>query len=98
MDRFQEMTVFAAVVDAGSFVEVYDEMDISKAVVSRLVVELENRLGVRLLHRTTRKLSLTEEGQSFYARCKALLADVEEAEAEAEVMIQTGKAVLHRLI
>jgi DNA-binding transcriptional LysR family regulator len=90
MDRFQEMTVFAAVVDAGSFVGAAEGLDISKAVVSRLVAELENRLGVRLLHRTTRKLSLTEEGQSFYARCKTLLAGVEEA--EAEVTIQTGQA------
>jgi DNA-binding transcriptional LysR family regulator len=90
MDRFQEMAVFAAVVDAGSFVGASEELDISKAVVSRLVAELENRLGVRLLHRTTRKLSMTEEGQTFYARCKSLLADVEEA--EAEVMTQTGQA------
>jgi DNA-binding transcriptional LysR family regulator len=90
MDRFQEMAVFAAVVDAGSFVGAADGLDISKAVVSRMVAELENRLGVRLLHRTTRKLSMTEEGQTFYTRCKALLADVEEA--EAEVMTKTGQA------
>jgi DNA-binding transcriptional LysR family regulator len=90
MDKFQEMTVFTAVVDAGSFVGAADELNISKAVVSRLVAELENRLRVRLLHRTTRKLSMTEEGQAFYVRCKALLADVEEA--EAEVMARTGQA------
>ncbi len=77
MDRFQEMTVFAAVVEAGSFVGAADALGISKAVASRLVAELEARLGVRLLHRTTRKLSLTEEGRTFHARCKSVLADVE---------------------
>lgn len=82
MDRFEEMRVFAAVVDAGSFVRAADALDLSKTAVSRHVSELESRLGVRLLHRTTRKLSLTAEGQVFHARCKALLGAVEAAEAE----------------
>jgi DNA-binding transcriptional LysR family regulator len=82
MDRFEEMRVFAAVVDAGSFVRASDALPMSKAAVSRHVADLETRLGVRLLHRTTRKLSLTGEGEVFYARCKELLATVEEAEAE----------------
>jgi DNA-binding transcriptional LysR family regulator len=82
MDRFEEMRVFAAVVDAGSFVRAADALDLSKTAVSRHVSELEARLGVRLLHRTTRKLSLTAEGQVFHARCKTLLGAVEAAEAE----------------
>ena len=82
MDRFEEMRVFAAVVDAGSFVGAADALELSKTAVSRHVSELEARLGVRLLHRTTRKLSLTAEGQVFHARCKALLGAVEAAEAE----------------
>ncbi|QIM53111.1 LysR family transcriptional regulator [Hydrogenophaga crocea] len=82
MDRFQEMHVFAAVVDAGSFVAASDALGMSKAAVSRHVAELERRLGVRLLHRTTRRLSLTAEGETFHARCKAVLAEVDEAEAE----------------
>lgn len=82
MDKFLEMQVFAAVVDAGSFVGASDALEMSKPAVSRYVAELESRLGVRLLNRTTRKLSLTEEGDVFYARCKALLDNVEEAEAE----------------
>ena len=90
MDRFQEMTVIAAVVDAGSFIGAAQSLPMSKAVVSRLVAELENRLGVRLLNRTTRTLSLTQEGQAFYLRCKSVLADVEEA--EAEVMARRGLA------
>lgn len=82
MDRFLEMQTFQAVVDAGSFVKAANALDMSKAAVSRYVVDLESRLGVRLLHRTTRRLSLTEEGQVFYARCKELLADLSEAEDE----------------
>lgn len=82
MDKFLEMKTFAAVVDCGSFVQAADALDMSKPAVSRHVAELEQRLGVRLLQRTTRKLSLTEEGRLFYGRCKAVLADVEVAEDE----------------
>ncbi len=82
MDKFLEMQTFTAVVDAGSFVRAAETLDMSKAAVSRYVAELEARLGVRLLHRTTRKLSLTEEGRAFHARCKALLAELDEAESE----------------
>lgn len=82
MDRFLEMQTFCAVVDAGSFVGGADALGFSRAAVSRYVGDLESRLGVRLLHRTTRRLSLTEEGELFYARCRDLLAGVEEAEAE----------------
>lgn len=76
------MQTFCAVVDAGSFVKAADALGISKTAVSRYVGELEARLGVRLLHRTTRRLSLTEEGEVFNARCRELLSGVEEAEAE----------------
>lgn len=82
MDRFLEMQTFTAVVDAGSFVRAAETLDMSKAAVSRYVAELEARLGVRLLHRTTRKLSLTEEGRAFHARCKAILGELDEAESE----------------
>ena len=82
MDKFLEMQTFASVVDAGSFVRAAESLDMSKAAVSRYVADLEARLGVRLLHRTTRKLSLTEEGRAFHARCKALLAELDEAESE----------------
>jgi len=82
MDRFLEMQTFCAVVDAGSFVKAADVLGMSKAAVSRYVGELEARLGVRLLHRTTRRMSLTEEGTVFDARCRELLSGVEEAEAE----------------
>jgi DNA-binding transcriptional LysR family regulator len=76
------MKVFAAVSDEGSFIGAARTLGLSKPAVSRHVAELEGRLGVRLLHRTTRRLSLTPEGEAFHARCKALLADLEAAEAE----------------
>jgi DNA-binding transcriptional LysR family regulator len=90
MDKFLEMQTFAAVVDAGSFVRAAESLDISKAAVSRYVADLEGRLGVRLLHRTTRKLSLTEEGRAFHARCKALLGELEAA--ESEITAQSAQA------
>lgn len=82
MDRFQEMRAFAAVVDAGSFVRAAEALKLSKTAVSRLVGDLEARLGTRLLHRTTRRLSLTPGGEVFHERCRQLLDGVEEAEAE----------------
>lgn len=91
MDRFQELRAFAAVVDAGSFVRAADELGISKAAISRQVADLEARLGVRLLHRTTRRLSLTGEGERFHARAKDLLGSLEEM--ESEVAARRGRAV-----
>jgi DNA-binding transcriptional LysR family regulator len=91
VDKFQEMLTFSAVVDAGSFVGGANTLDMSKAAVSRYVGDLETRLGVRLLHRTTRKLSLTEEGEVFYARCKELLSNI--SDAELEITSRTAEAV-----
>ena len=91
MDRFQEMQSFVAVVESGSFVNAAEALGVSKAAVSRYVGNLESRLAVRLLHRTTRRLSLTGEGQVFYARCKDLLGDLDEA--EAEITSRSGQAV-----
>jgi DNA-binding transcriptional LysR family regulator len=90
MDRFQEMRVFAAVVELGSFVKAAAAMGLSKQATSRLVSELEGRLGVRLLLRTTRKLSLTDEGHVFHAHCRDLLAALEAA--ESEVATRSGEA------
>jgi DNA-binding transcriptional LysR family regulator len=85
------MQAFVAVVDAGSFVRAAEALNLSKAAVSRYVGELESRLGVRLLHRTTRKLSTTEDGEIFQARCRELLAGVDEA--EGEITAHAGEAV-----
>ena len=94
MDRFDEMQAFAAVVDAGSFVRAAEALQVSKTAMSRLVGDLEARLGVRLLHRTTRKLSLTVEGEAFHARCQELLAGVQEAEAEVTSRADEAVGVL----
>ncbi len=82
MDRFLQMQTFAAVADAGSFIGAADSLGVSKAAVSRHIADLEARLGVRLIHRTTRRLALTEEGGLFLARSRELIAGVEAAEAE----------------
>lgn len=83
MDILQAMRTFTAVVDAGSFVRAMEISGFSKPAVSRQVAELEKHLGARLLHRTTRRLSLTDEGRTYYQRCKEILQAVEEAGAEA---------------
>src|SRR5580765_2384207 len=80
MDRFHAITAFTRVVEAGSFARAADRLGVSVSAVSRHVAELEQHLDVRLLNRTTRRLSLTESGQAFFDRCVQLLADLEEAE------------------
>jgi DNA-binding transcriptional LysR family regulator len=77
------MEAFVRVVEAGSFVGAAERLGLSTSSLSRLVAELEHHLGARLLNRTTRRLSLTESGQSYYERCVTLLADLAEAEALA---------------
>jgi DNA-binding transcriptional LysR family regulator len=94
MDKFQEMRVFAGVVDAGSFVGAADALGMSKAAVSRHVSDLEQRLGVRLMQRTTRKLSLTQEGEVFLARCRDILASIEESEAELSTRAASASGLL----
>jgi DNA-binding transcriptional LysR family regulator len=82
MLNLQLLSSFLAVVRAGSFVGAADATGLSKAAVSRHVAELEEHLGVRLLHRTTRRLSLTDDGQRFHARASELITLMEELEAE----------------
>lgn len=89
MDKFQEMQAFVTVVENSSFVRAADVLNTSKAAISRQVADLEKRLGIRLLHRTTRKLSLTDEGQVFYLRCTELLNGL--AEAESELSLRSGE-------
>lgn len=83
MDIFASMKVFTAVVDAGSFARAADRLDMSKAMVSKYVSNLEDHLGTRLLNRTTRRLSMTESGSAYYQRCVQILSDVQEAEQAA---------------
>ena len=81
MDRFEDMSAFVAVVEAGSFTAAAERLDVARSVVSRRVAGLEERLGVQLLRRTTRRINLTDTGRGFYERSAALLADLEEAES-----------------
>ncbi|WP_407048312.1 LysR family transcriptional regulator [Methyloraptor flagellatus] len=81
MSEFVDMEIFARVVGAGSMSAAGREMGLSPAVVSKRLRRLEDRLGTRLLQRTTRQISLTEAGQGFYERVVAILASIDEAEA-----------------
>lgn len=80
MDRLGEMEIFAAVAEQGSFTAAARHLGVSTSAVSKYVIALENRLGVRLLNRTTRRLSLTEAGRDFREWCERIAADVSEAE------------------
>ena len=82
MDRIEAMQAFVAVVETGSFVGAADKLSSSKAVVSRQIGLLEDQLGTRLLHRTTRRVSLTSDGELFLARSRDLLQQWQEAEDE----------------
>lgn len=82
------MAAFVRVVEAKTFTAAAERLGWSKSVVSRRLSDLEERLGVRLLNRSTRRLSLTEAGQAYYERCTRILADVEETE-EAVASLQT---------
>ncbi|MDY0105498.1 MAG: LysR family transcriptional regulator [Giesbergeria sp.] len=83
MDRLQAMKVFARVVDEGGFAAAARAMDLSPPVVTRMVADLEQHLHTRLLQRTTRKVALTEAGQAYLERVRAILFEVEDAEAAA---------------
>jgi DNA-binding transcriptional LysR family regulator len=81
MDRLQSMRVFQHVVDEGSFAAAARKLDLAPAAVTRLVSDLEQHLGVRLLQRTTRRLSLTPAGEAYLGRLRTILGDIEEADA-----------------
>ena len=80
MNKLQAMEVFVQVVDAGGFSRAADNMQLPKATVSTLVQGLEQALQVKLLHRTTRQVSVTSDGAAYYERCIRILSDVREAE------------------
>lgn len=80
MDYYFCMRAFARVVDHGSFARASEGLEISRATATTAVAQLEKRLGVRLLHRTTRRLSLTDDGRIFYERCVRILDEVAETE------------------
>jgi len=81
MDRFAEMQMFVRVVETGSFSGAAERLQVAKSAVSRRLAELESRLGAQLLHRTTRRLNLTDSGRAFLEQAQRILADLDEAEA-----------------
>ena len=76
MDTLTSIKVFRQVVESGSFVSAADRLDLSPAMVSKHVMRVEKRLGVRLLNRNSRTLSLTEPGRVYFERCKTVLDDL----------------------
>ena len=81
MDRLDAMRVFVRIVELKSFTKTADDLQLPRATVTHTIQQLEKRLGVRLLHRTTRQVSATLDGEAYFHRCVRLLADVEEAES-----------------
>lgn len=94
MDRFAAMEAFVAVVDCGSFVRASERLAVSTTTVSRLVSELEAHLQVRLLQRTTRRLSLTDLGRTYYQHAVTLLDELIAAEAVVSSSAQAASGVL----
>src|SRR3982074_3024680 len=94
MDMLASMKVFVAVVDAGSFAAAADRLDMSRAMASKYVLNLEDHLGTRLLNRTTRRLSVTESGSVFYERSVQIISDVTQAEQVAGHMSAVPRGAL----
>ena len=80
MNRFEELEAYVAVVDHKGFGNAADKLGIAKSMVSRRVSELERRLGVQLLQRTTRRQSVTDAGREFYQRATQLICDMQDSE------------------
>ena len=83
MDQLRSLRVFVKVIDEGSFAGAARALDLAPAVVTRVVAELEEHLGTRLVNRTTRRLALTEIGESYLERARRILLDLDEADALA---------------
>jgi DNA-binding transcriptional LysR family regulator len=95
MDTTNDMRAFVRVVEYQSFSAAAVVLGLTPSAVSKLVSRLEDRLGVRLLHRTTRRLALTSEGEVYFARARQILADIEEVEAEVTKSRGSPRGRLH---
>jgi DNA-binding transcriptional LysR family regulator len=94
MDRLTSLTAFVRVVDSGGFSAAGRKLNMSTTMVSNHIQALEERLGVRLLNRTTRKVSVTEIGRAYYDRCIQILADIEQADDIAGALQSTPRGTL----
>ncbi|MFZ3220562.1 MAG: LysR family transcriptional regulator, partial [Rhodoferax sp.] len=97
MDRLMSMRVFQRVIDEGGFAAAARALDMSPAVVTRLVADLEDHLGTRLLHRSTRRLSLSDAGETYLGRVRAILQDIDEADHMASSLTHELAGVLRLL-
>lgn len=97
MDRLQSMRAFAQVVEQGGFSAAARKLDIAPAAVTRLIGDLEEHLGARLLQRTTRRVALTRAGEVYLSRLRAALAEISEAEAEVQAEVQVISGTLQLL-
>ncbi|MDI9221757.1 LysR family transcriptional regulator [Pantoea sp. EA-12] len=94
MDRFTSMQIFIAAVEEGSFAAAARRFQLSPAMAGKHVSAIESELNVRLLQRSTRRLSMTDAGQRYYVRCKAILEAMEEANREASDIQTTPRGLL----
>jgi DNA-binding transcriptional LysR family regulator len=94
MDKLSSMAMFIRVVESGSFSAAAEIAGVSPTMAGKHVRTIEERLGARLLHRTTRRQQLTEVGRLYYERCKQVLADVELADASANELQATPRGLL----
>lgn len=95
MDRLLSMRVFRRVIDEGSFAAAARALDLSPAVVTRLVADLEAHLGTRLLQRTTRRLAVTDAGAAYAERLRVILSDIDEADASVGAQTRELAGLLH---
>ncbi|MEG0605613.1 MAG: LysR family transcriptional regulator, partial [Acinetobacter sp.] len=86
MKDFNDLYYFAKVIEYGGFSAASNELMITKSLLSRRIAELENRLGVKLLNRTTRSVSVTEVGKVYYQHCQAMIIEAEAADAAIEML------------
>jgi len=98
MDQLRAMRVFSRVIDSGGFAKAAMAMDIAPAVATRLVAELEEHLGARLINRTTRRLALTDVGEDYLERVRSILSEVDDAEAVAGLATAEARGRLSVLL
>jgi DNA-binding transcriptional LysR family regulator len=107
MDQIQAIRVFARVVEAGTFTKAAESLDLPKATVTKLVQQLEARLKVKLLNRTTRRVTVTADGAAYYERTTRVLNDLDDIEASmtnaqakpsGHLRVDVGTSVAHELV
>ncbi|MCQ6255136.1 LysR family transcriptional regulator [Pseudomonas sp. Q11] len=94
MDKFDALQLFIRIIEQGSFTRAANGLNIPRATATLAIKELERQLGARLLERTTRQVRPTLDGQAFYERCKAVLADLEDAESSLSTVVANPRGTL----